>query len=198
VEFRAAVRVGSARTAMTTLDVPAREPVLVRRVAPPAAATWAVLWIVAITGEVLSLRPVLLERDTPIQGYEIVLALVGASFTFCGLIAWRRRPDSRSGLLMTVTGFAFYVRPLLSQIPGELSVTLFRWGPYLTRRRASTAADHEFVSRLTIWARGAHIMCARRVQVAADEHEVARAYVDRPARRSTVDRSDPSRASPAI
>jgi signal transduction histidine kinase len=110
---------------MITLDVPAREPVLLRRVAPPAAVTWAALWIVALTGEVLSLRPVLFERDTPIQGYEIVLALVGGSFTFCGLIAWRRRPDSRSGLLMTVTGFAFYVRPLLSQIPGELSVTLF-------------------------------------------------------------------------
>ena len=110
---------------MITLDVPAREPTLLPRVAPPAAATWAVLWIVAITGEVLSLRPVLFERDTPIQGYEIVLALVGGSFTFCGLIAWRRRPDSRSGLLMTITGFAFYVRPLLSQIPGELSETLF-------------------------------------------------------------------------
>jgi hypothetical protein len=81
---------------MITLDVPAREPALLRRIAPPAAATWAVLWIVAITGEALSLRPVLFERETPIQGYEIVLALVGGSFTFCGLIAWRRRPDSRS------------------------------------------------------------------------------------------------------
>src|SRR6185312_2737019 len=110
---------------MVTLDVPVREPALLRRIAPPAAATWAVLWIVAITGEVLALRPVLFERDTPIQGYEIVLALVGGSFAFCGLIAWRRRPDSRVGALMTATGFAFYVRPLLSQLPGELAVTLF-------------------------------------------------------------------------
>src|SRR4051794_3550090 len=81
--------------------------------------------MVAVAGEALSLRPVLFERDTPIQGYEIVLALVGGSFACCGLIAWRRRPDSRSGMLMTATGFAFYVRPLLSQLPGELAVTLF-------------------------------------------------------------------------
>jgi hypothetical protein len=40
--------------------------------------------IVAITGEALSLRPMLFQRDTPIQGYEVVLALVGGSFTFPG------------------------------------------------------------------------------------------------------------------
>jgi signal transduction histidine kinase len=110
---------------MSTLEIPASEPALLRRVAPPAAATWAVLWIVSIAGEALSLRPVLFERDTPIQGYEIALALVGGSFACCGLIAWQRRPDSRIGVLMTATGFAFYVRPMLSQLPGELAVTLF-------------------------------------------------------------------------
>jgi len=110
---------------MSTLEIPASEPALLRRVAPPAAATWAVLWIVSIAGEALSLRPVLFERDTPIQGYEIVLALVGGSFACCGLIAWQRRPDSRIGVLMTATGFAFYVRPMLSQLPGELAETLF-------------------------------------------------------------------------
>src|SRR4029079_6033595 len=53
-----------------------------------------------------------------------VVALGGGSVTVSGLIAWRRRPDSRVGLLMTVTGVAFYVRPLLSQLAGERAVTL--------------------------------------------------------------------------
>jgi signal transduction histidine kinase len=111
---------------MVTLDVSAaRAPELLRRTAVPAATTWSALWIVAIAGEALSLRPVLFDPDTAIQGYEVVLALVGGSFAFCGLIAWRRRPDSRVGMLMTATGFAFYVRPLLSQLPGELPLTLF-------------------------------------------------------------------------
>jgi signal transduction histidine kinase len=111
---------------MVTLDLSAAHaPPLLRRIAPPAATTWWVLWILAIAGEALSLRPVLFERDTAIVGYEVVLALVGGSFAFCGLIAWRRRPDSRVGMLMTVTGFAFYVRPLLSQFPGEFATTQF-------------------------------------------------------------------------
>ena len=32
---------------------------------------------------------------------------VGGSFIFCGLIAGRRRPDIRTGPLMTLTGFLY-------------------------------------------------------------------------------------------
>jgi signal transduction histidine kinase len=41
--------------------------------------------------------------------------LIGGAFVACGLIAWRRRPDSRSGLLMTATGFLLFVEPLFAQ-----------------------------------------------------------------------------------
>src|SRR3954453_20783307 len=104
------------------LDVP---PVRLRRVVTPPAAAWAPLWIAAVAGVALALRPTLFQREAPIEGVEVVLALVGGSFAACGLIAWRRRPDSRVGMLMTATGFLFYVRPLLSQLPGDLALTLF-------------------------------------------------------------------------
>ena len=52
----------------------------------------------------------------PIQGLDVVFTLVGGSFAAFGLVAWRRRPDSRSGRLMTATGFGFFVQPLLSQL----------------------------------------------------------------------------------
>ena len=74
--------------------------------------------------EALALRPVLFDREPPIQGIEVVFSLVGGSFAACSLIAWQRRPDSRSGMLMTATGFLFFVSPLLSQVDNELVSTL--------------------------------------------------------------------------
>jgi signal transduction histidine kinase len=88
------------------------------------AVFWIGLWAAAIAAEVLALRPVLFDREAPVQGIEVVFTLVGGSFAACGLIAWHRRPDSRSGMLMTATGFLFFVSPLLSQLDGELANTL--------------------------------------------------------------------------
>ena len=87
-------------------------------------AFWIGLWAAAIAAEALALRPVLFDREAPIQGIEVVFALVGGSFAACGLVAWRRRPDSRSGMLMTATGFLFFISPLLGQLDGELANTL--------------------------------------------------------------------------
>ena len=50
--------------------------------------------------------------DEEVAGYRAAFRLVGAAFVACGLIAWRRRPDSYSGLLMTATGFLLFVEPL--------------------------------------------------------------------------------------
>ena len=63
------------------------------------------------------------DRGAPVTGPAIVLNLVGGSFAACGLIAWRRRPDSRSGALMTATGFAFFVPALLFPRDSSLAVT---------------------------------------------------------------------------
>ena len=48
-------------------------------------------------------------------GYGVVFRLVGGAFVACGLIAWRRRPDSYSGMLMTATGFLLFVEPVFAQ-----------------------------------------------------------------------------------
>src|SRR4051812_37789341 len=39
-------------------------------------------------------------------------AVLGASFVGTGLYAWWRRPDNRTGALMTWVGFLFFVSPL--------------------------------------------------------------------------------------
>ena len=44
-------------------------------------------------------------------GCRVVFELVGGSFAISGLVAWRRRPDSLTGVLMTATGFAFFISP---------------------------------------------------------------------------------------
>ena len=106
-----------------TLD---RRAPLITRVASSIhmPAVWIGLWIATAVAEWLALRPVLFDTPEPVQPINVVFTLVGGSFAACGLVAWRRRPDSRSGLLMTATGFLFFVAPLLSQVDGELVSTL--------------------------------------------------------------------------
>ena len=87
-------------------------------------AFWAALWTAAVAAELLALRPALFDRDAPVQGLEVVFACVGGSFAACGLVAWHRRPDSRSGALMTATGFAFFLPSLLGQLGTPFADTL--------------------------------------------------------------------------
>src|SRR5687768_1371960 len=105
-------------------ELPAENVVRRLRAKPPRHAVLAALWTAVVAAELLALRPVLLDREAPIQGIEVVFTLVGGSFAACGLVAWRRRPDSRSGILMTATGLAFLVSQLLSQLGSELAGTL--------------------------------------------------------------------------
>jgi signal transduction histidine kinase len=90
----------------------------------PKALVWIVLWTVAIVAELAALLPVVTDRGAPVTGPGIVFNLVGGSFAACGLIAWRRRPDSRSGALMAATGYAFFVPALLSPRDSELAQTV--------------------------------------------------------------------------
>jgi signal transduction histidine kinase len=87
---------------------------------------WIAFWVVAAVGEAIALRPVLFDRDTAIAGLDVVFSLVGGSFAAFGLVAWRRRPDSRSGALMTATGYAFLLSALLAQLSSALGQTA--WG----------------------------------------------------------------------
>ena len=84
------------------------------------------LWAAAVVAEVAVLAPVVL-RGAPVDPVDVILRLIGGSFAACGLIAWRRRPDSRSGLLMTATGFAFLLPALLRDHDSLFAATVASW-----------------------------------------------------------------------
>ena len=86
-------------------------------------ALWIALWAAAVAAEFLALRPVVLEAESSVEGLDVVFTLVGGSFAAFGLVAWRSRPDSRSGLLMTATGFAFFIPLLVGQVDGRVAST---------------------------------------------------------------------------
>jgi signal transduction histidine kinase len=87
------------------------------------------LWIAVAAADAAMLLPLFASGNVP--PLYLVLVLVVGSFAVCGLIAWRRRPDNRSGQLMTATGFAFFASPLLSQLPWPVARTLAYWLPDL-------------------------------------------------------------------
>jgi signal transduction histidine kinase len=84
---------------------------------------WAGLWVAAAAAELGVFLPVIFAHGAPHPGYDIAFRLVGGSFAACGLIAWRRRPDSHSGLLMTAAGFGFFFSPLLDQFDAPVAQT---------------------------------------------------------------------------
>lgn len=102
------------------------------RTAPPRRAVLIALGVAVVVAEAVALRPVLFDREAvvegvevqrAIQGIEVVLALIGGSFAACGLIAWQRRPDSYSGLLMLATAVSFLAPPVLGQIDDAFAST---------------------------------------------------------------------------
>jgi signal transduction histidine kinase len=86
---------------------------------------WAALWLAAVGAEFAALIPVLFGAGAP-EGLDVLFRVMGGSFIACGLIAWRRRPDSRAGLLMTATGFCLFIVPLGSQVHAPAAQT-FAW-----------------------------------------------------------------------
>jgi signal transduction histidine kinase len=107
-------------------DAAARTPRIPRvQLDEHGIAFFAVLAALAVVAEVLVLRPIVVTNDVPVNGIEIVFGLVGGSFAISGLVAWRRRPDSRTGALMTACGFAFFITPLMRQIEGALAFTVW-------------------------------------------------------------------------
>jgi signal transduction histidine kinase len=85
---------------------------------------WLGLWAAAAAAGFAALIPVLFGRGPPVQGFEVINRLAGISFAASGLIAWRRRPDSAVGRLLTVAGFGVLVSPILDQVDSPLAFTL--------------------------------------------------------------------------
>src|SRR3954464_6801345 len=104
----------------------AYRPVAGRPAALPTVAGWTALWGVVAAAEFAALLPLVTAPGT-VSPLGLVFRLVGGSFAACGLVAWHRRPDNRGGMLMTLTGFAFFVQLLLLQWDAPLPQTLGHW-----------------------------------------------------------------------
>ena len=84
---------------------------------------WFALWAVVIAAEFAALVPVIWPDEEHVETVQVIYRLIGGSFAACGLIAWRRRPDSRSGLLMTAAGAGFFLSAIIGQFHPPLAQT---------------------------------------------------------------------------
>jgi signal transduction histidine kinase len=124
----------------------------------PGPVVWVAMWGLAIAAELAVLLPAL-AGDDGAPAYRDVYRVLGGSFLACGLIAWHRRPDSRSGMLMVATGGCLLIEPLSARFDsltvlnvGEMLEDV--WGiPFvwlllttLTGGRLASAADRLLVA----------------------------------------------------
>jgi signal transduction histidine kinase len=118
-----------------------------------SAGFWAAMWTLAVAAEFGALVPIVFADDAPVVAADLVYRLVGGSFAAFGLIAWHRRPDSRSGPLMTATGFGLLVSLLLKQIHTGVALTLGEvlediWEPAFLALILSFVTGGRLVSRV--------------------------------------------------
>src|SRR3954463_2526691 len=84
---------------------------------------WMVLWIAAAAAGFVAQIPALMGRGPPEPANEVFHNLSGVSFAACGLIAWRRRPDSAIGPMLTVAGFGVLLSAILGQVDSPVAFT---------------------------------------------------------------------------
>src|SRR3954463_7563913 len=85
---------------------------------------WMVLWIAAAAAGFVAQIPAIMDRGPPVPVNEVFHNLSGVSFAACGLIAWRRRPDSAVGPMLTVTGFGVLLAAILGQVDSPVAFTV--------------------------------------------------------------------------
>src|SRR4051812_34581623 len=114
-----------------TADVLLARPGARARVSGPGRLTapthsrwfWLALWVSAAAAGLLAQLPALSAGGPPVPVNEVLHNLSGVSFAACGLIAWRRRPDSAVGPMLTVAGFGVLLPAILGQIDSPLAFT---------------------------------------------------------------------------
>jgi signal transduction histidine kinase len=149
-------------------SVDARGSRTVRRFTVPerGLAFWLSLWALVIGAEFAALVPVIWPGEERVETVQVIYRLIGGSFAACGLIAWRRRPDSRSGLLMAAAGAGFFLSAIVGQLDPPLAQTAAilvqeLWAPFfvallltlLTGGRLETRTDWLLVGAfvLALW-----------------------------------------------
>jgi len=86
----------------------------------------AVLWPAGVAAVVAGFV-ILFGAEGEVTTVQVIGRSVGGSFIFCGLIAWQRRPDNRTGQLMTLTGFLFQAVPLVAEVSYTVSEVMANW-----------------------------------------------------------------------
>ena len=103
----------------------ARHRRLSRLTAPThGRAFWLTLWAAVAAAGGAALIPVVFGHGVPVSGDDVIHRLSGISFAACGVVAWRRRPDSAVGRLLTLAGFWVLLAPILDQIDSPPAFTL--------------------------------------------------------------------------
>src|SRR3954451_5188428 len=88
---------------------------------------WPALWVATAAAGFVAPIPPLPDpraRGPPVPLQEVLHNLSGVSFAACGLIAWRRRPDSAVGPMLTVTGLGVLLSAILGQVDSPVAFTL--------------------------------------------------------------------------
>jgi signal transduction histidine kinase len=77
----------------------------------------AKLWLVALAGLPVGVAAVWLAAHQapgrPTEPGPVLTLLVGVSLVGCGLASWRARPENRVGLILVLTGFAWFAAELI-------------------------------------------------------------------------------------
>jgi signal transduction histidine kinase len=139
-----ATRSGDARGAWT-----------VRRVGAPehGLGFWMALWALVVAAEFAALIPVIWPGDEHVDTVQVIYRLIGGSFAVCGLIAWRRRPDSRSGVLMALAGAGFFLSAIVVQLHPPLAQTAAilvqeMWAPFFVALLLTLLTSGRLASRV--------------------------------------------------
>src|SRR3954471_22180504 len=85
---------------------------------------WPALWVATAAAGLSAHNPALRRRGPRVPLQEVLHNLSGVSFAACGLIAWRRRPDSAVGPMLTVTGFGVLLAAILGQVDSPVAFTV--------------------------------------------------------------------------
>src|SRR3954469_8763396 len=96
------------------------------RLAAAARSRWLcpALWGATAAAGLLAQIPALTDRGPPVPLEEVLHNLSGVSFAACGLIAWRRRPDSAVGPMLTVAGLGVLLSAILGQVDSPVAFTI--------------------------------------------------------------------------
>jgi signal transduction histidine kinase len=133
-------------------------------------AFWLALWALVIAAEFGALVPVLFPGEEHVETVQVIYRLIGGSFAACGLIAWRRRPDSRSGQLMAMAGVGFFLSAIISQFDAPIAQTASillqeLWAPFFVALLLTLLTGGRLESRVDWLLVGAFVLALWVLQV---------------------------------